>query len=59
MEYTGTARVKTALLLFALTGLLAGIILYFSGKSNLATIAWFVAACGVARSGSTSSRLCR
>ena len=42
MEYTGTARVKTALLLFALTGLLAGIILYFSGNSNLATIAWFV-----------------
>nr|WP_306264563.1 heavy metal translocating P-type ATPase [Pararhizobium sp. IMCC3301] len=42
MEYTGTGRVKTALLLFALTGLLAGIAFYFAGNSSLATIAWFV-----------------
>jgi heavy metal translocating P-type ATPase len=36
-------RVKTALLLIAVSGLVSGIALHFAGRANLANIAWFVA----------------
>ena len=42
MEQAGSDRLKTALLLVAVAGLLSGIALSFAGKSDFARIAWFV-----------------
>ncbi len=42
MEHTSTDRLKTALLLVALAGLLTGLALYFAGRTDAAGIAWFV-----------------
>lgn len=42
MEHASTDRLKTALLLVALAGLLAGLALYFAGRTDTAGIAWLV-----------------
>lgn len=42
MEHAGNDRLKTALLLLALAGLLTGLVFYFAGKADAAGIAWFV-----------------
>ncbi|MCY0150568.1 heavy metal translocating P-type ATPase [Hoeflea sp. G2-23] len=42
MDPTSTDRLKTALLLTALAGLLAGLVLYALGRTELANIIWFV-----------------
>ena len=41
MEHASNDRLKTAILLWALAGLLSGIGLYFAGKADLANIVWF------------------
>ena len=42
MQQTTTDRLKTALLLISIAGLLTGLALYFTGKSDVASIVWFV-----------------
>ncbi len=42
MDTTGTDRVKTAILLLSLAGLLSGLGLYFAGRADMASIAWMV-----------------
>ena len=42
MDTTGTDRVKTAILLLSLAGLLSGLGLYFAGRPDMASIAWMV-----------------
>ncbi|SIT81738.1 ATPase, P-type (transporting), HAD superfamily, subfamily IC/heavy metal translocating P-type ATPase [Yoonia rosea] len=41
MQQTTSDRLKTALLLFSVAGLLAGLALYFNGRSDIASIVWF------------------
>lgn len=40
MQQTTSDRLKTALLLFSVAGLLAGLALYFNGRSDIASIVW-------------------
>lgn len=40
METTRTDRFKTAILLIAATGLIAGLVFYFSGRPNAANLIW-------------------
>ncbi len=42
MDQTGSDRLKTAILSFALLGLLAGLVFHFAGKAELARLSWFV-----------------
>ncbi|WP_342070315.1 heavy metal translocating P-type ATPase [Yoonia algicola] len=42
MQQTRTNRLKTALLLFTLAGLIIGLALYFTGKSDAARVVWFI-----------------
>lgn len=42
MEQLSTDRLKTALLLVAVVGLLSGLAFYFAGEADLAGIVWFV-----------------
>ena len=42
MDTTGTDRVKTAILLLSLAGLLSGLGLYFAGRADMASIVWMV-----------------
>jgi len=42
VDTTGTDRVKTAILLLSLAGLLSGLGLYFAGRPDMASIAWMV-----------------
>lgn len=42
MEHSTAGRVKVALVLAALGGLLGGLALYFGGRSNLALNVWFI-----------------
>lgn len=41
MEQTTSDRLKKALLLFSVAGLLSGLVLYFNGRSDIAGIVWF------------------
>ncbi|HEV8035193.1 heavy metal translocating P-type ATPase [Yoonia sp.] len=41
MEQTTSDRLKKALLLFSVAGLLSGLALYFNGRSDIAGIVWF------------------
>ena len=41
MEHASNDRLKTAILFWALAGLLSGIALYFAGNAELANIVWF------------------
>ncbi len=42
MQQTTTDRLKTALLLFSVAGLLAGLALYFTGRTDAASFLWFL-----------------
>lgn len=42
MESAGTDRLKTALLLVAVVGLLSGLAVYFAGRKDVAGIAWLI-----------------
>ena len=42
MEHTGTDRLKTAILLFVVAGLVSGLVLYFIGEAEMASIVWFI-----------------
>ncbi|MBC7283414.1 heavy metal translocating P-type ATPase [Hoeflea sp.] len=42
MDHGRTDRFKTAILLVAVAGLVAGVGLYFAGKADLASIVWFI-----------------
>ncbi len=42
MEHTGTDRLKTAILLFVVAGLVSGLVLYVLGETEMASIAWFI-----------------
>jgi heavy metal translocating P-type ATPase len=42
VDTTGTDRVKTAILLLSLAGLLSGLGLYFAGRADMASIVWMV-----------------
>ncbi|KQI71261.1 haloacid dehalogenase [Loktanella sp. 5RATIMAR09] len=42
MQQTTSDRLKTALLLVSVGGLLSGLALYFNGRSDIASIVWFV-----------------
>lgn len=43
MEQASDAKLKTALLLIATVGLLAGLVFYFTGNGSLATTTWVIA----------------
>ncbi len=40
METTRTDRLKTAILLLAATGLIAGLAFYFAGRTDIANLIW-------------------
>ena len=41
MEQSGTDRFKTAILLLAVTGLIAGVAFYVAGRADIASLFWF------------------